>query len=297
MKKSTLLKKSILERRALVMPGAYDCISAKLIEQAGFEALQVSGFGLSASYLGKPDVGLLTFTEMVEFTKHIVDSVNIPVMGDADTGFGNALNARRTTEEFIKIGCAGMNIEDQVFPKRCGHFEGKRIIPIAEMVLKIRACKDIVNKLDRDFVINARTDAIGSPGGTIDEAIKRGNAYASAGADLIFVESPQSIAEIRRAVERIDAPVSINLYDAVKGGKTPLVEIEELKSIGVARVSIPVGPIFAAIKGVSNYLEAIKGGKLARDRYDLVCSLDYFKEFIGFSEYRELEEHFLPNLR
>jgi len=295
-KKSSILKKAILERRALIVPGAHDCISAKLIEKAEFEAIQVSGFGLSATYLGKPDVGLLTLTEMIQFTKNIVDIVNIPVMGDGDTGFGNALNAMRTTESFIKIGCAGMNIEDQVFPKRCGHFEGKRIIAMEEMVLKIQACAEVRNNLDPDFVINARTDAIGSPGGNIDEAIKRGNAYARAGADLIFVESPHTVDEIRRAVKEIDAPVSINLYDAVKGGKTPLIATEELRKMGVGRISIPVGTVFSAVKGINNYLSAIKGGKLAKDRYDLVCTIDEFKEFIGFTDYRKLEERFLPKL-
>ncbi len=292
MKKSTLLKKMIYERKGLVVPGAYDCVSAKLIERAGFKALQVSGFGLAACYLGKPDVGLLTFTEMLNFTKNIVDAVDIPVMADGDTGFGNALNAMRTTEEFIKAGCAGMNIEDQVFPKRCGHLEGKQIIPMEEMVLKIEACVEVKKKLDPDFVINARTDAIAVAG--IDEAIKRGNAYAKAGADLIFVEAPRTKEEIERAVKEIDAPVSINLFDAVKGGKTPLVAIEWLREIGVARISIPVGPLFAAIKGLQNYLDAIKGDRLAEGRTDLVCDFDWFKEFIGFTEYRKLEKKFLP---
>ncbi len=292
MKKSTLLKKMILERKGLVVPGAHDCISAKLIEKAGFKALQVSGFGLSATYLGKPDVGLLTFTEVLWFTKNIVDAVDIPVMADGDTGYGNALNARRTIEEFIKIGAAGMNIEDQVFPKRCGHLEGKQIIPMEEMVLKIEAIKEVRDRLDPDFVINARTDAIAVAG--IDEAIKRGNAYAKAGADLIFVEAPRSVEEIRRAVKEIDAPVSINLFDAVKGGKTPLVAIEELRDMGVARISIPVGPLFASVKGLMNYLDAIKGDKLAEGRFDLVIDFDEFKKLVGFPEYRELERKYLP---
>ncbi|HOM97305.1 MAG TPA: isocitrate lyase/PEP mutase family protein, partial [Acetomicrobium sp.] len=153
MKKSTLLKNMIMEKKALVCPGAHDVMSAKLIERAGFKACQVSGFGLSATYLGLPDMAFLSFAEALNFSKNIIDAVDIPVMVDADTGFGNAVNAMRVTEEFIKIGAAGMNIEDQVFPKRCGHLEGKQIIPMEEMVLKIKACIEVKKKLDPDFVV------------------------------------------------------------------------------------------------------------------------------------------------
>lgn len=291
MKKSTLLKNMIMEKKALVCPGAHDVMSAKLIERAGFKACQVSGFGLSATYLGLPDMAFLSFAEALNFSKNIIDAVNIPVMVDADTGFGNAVNAMRVTEEFIKIGAAGMNIEDQVFPKRCGHLEGKQIIPMDEMVLKIKACIEVKKKLDPDFVINARTDAIAVSG--VEEAIKRGNAYAEAGADLIFIEAPRTREDIIRLVKEIQAPISINLFDAVSGGKTPLIDIDELKEMGVARVSIPVGPLFAAVKGMINYLDVIKDG-IAEGRNDLVVPFAEFKELVGFNKYRELEKKFLP---
>lgn len=291
MKKSTLLKNMIMEKKALVCPGAHDVMSAKLIERAGFKACQVSGFGLSATYLGLPDMAFLSFAEALNFSKNIIDAVDIPVMVDADTGFGNAVNAMRVTEEFIKIGAAGMNIEDQVFPKRCGHLEGKQIIPMDEMVLKIKACIEVKKKLDPDFVINARTDAIAVSG--VEEAIKRGNAYAEAGADLIFIEAPRTREDIIRLVKEIKAPISINLFDAVSGGKTPLIDIDELKEMGVARVSIPVGPLFAAVKGMMNYLDVIKDG-IAEGRNDLVVPFAEFKELVGFNKYRELEKKFLP---
>lgn len=291
MKKSTLLKNMIMEKKALVCPGAHDVMSAKLIERAGFKACQVSGFGLSATYLGLPDMAFLSFAEALNFSKNIIDAVDIPVMVDADTGFGNAVNAMRVTEEFIKIGAAGMNIEDQVFPKRCGHLEGKQIIPMEEMVLKIKACIEVKKKLDPDFVVNARTDAIAVSG--VEEAIKRGNAYAEAGADLIFVEAPRTKEDIIRLVKEIKAPISINLFDAVSGGKTPLIDIDELKEMGVARVSIPVGPLFAAVKGMMNYLDVIKDG-IAEGRNDLVVPFAEFKELVGFNKYRELEKKFLP---
>lgn len=291
MKKSTLLKNMIAERKALVCPGAHDVISAKLIERAGFKACQVSGFGLSASYLGLPDMAFLSFSEALDFSKNIIDAVEVPVMVDADTGFGNAINAMRVTEEFIKIGAAGMNIEDQVFPKRCGHLEGKQIIPMEEMVLKIKACIEVKKKLDPDFVINARTDAIAVSG--VDEAIRRGNAYADAGADLIFIEAPRTKEDIKRLTREIQAPISINLFDAVSGGKTPLISIDELREMGVARISIPVGPLFAAIRGMINYLDVIKDG-IAEGRDDLVVPFAEFKELIGFNKYRDLEKKYLP---
>ncbi len=290
MKKTTQLKKMLLERNALVAPGAYDALSAMLIERAGFKVIQVSGFGLAASYLGKPDVGLLTMSEMVTLTRNIVNAVDIPVMGDGDTGFGNAINVIRTVKEFEGAGCAGMNLEDQIFPKKCGHMEGKQIIPLEEMVLKIEAACDA--KKDPDFVINARTDAISVVG--FDEAIKRGKAYAKAGADLIFVEAPQTREEIRTIVREIDAPVSINLFDGIKGGKTPLMSIEELRELGVARVSIPVGTAFAAVKGVGSYLEALAREGILPGRYEFVIKFEEWKELVGLPEIKELEKKYLP---
>jgi methylisocitrate lyase len=287
------LKQLVQERKALVCPGAHDAISAKLIERTGFKALQVSGFGLSATYLGLPDMAFMSFSEVLHFSKNIIDSVDIPVMVDADTGYGNAVNAMHVTREFIKAGAAGMNIEDQLFPKRCGHLEGKSIVPMEEMVLKIKACRKAGDELDPDFVINARTDAIAVAG--VEEAIRRGNAYAEAGADLIFVEAPRSVEQIRHVIESIDAPVSINLMDAVVGGKTPLISIDTLRELGVARVSIPVGPLFAAIKGMLNYLDAIKGDRIAEGRTDLVADFDFFKELVGFPKFRELEREYLPD--
>lgn len=293
MKKSTELRKMILERKALVVPGAHDVMSAKLIEKYDFKAIQVSGFGLSATYLGLPDMGFISFGDVLAFTRNIINAVDIPVMADADTGYGNAINAMKVTEEFIKIGAAGMNIEDQSFPKRCGHLEGKQIIPIEEMVLKLKGCAKVRNQFDTDFIINARTDAIAVSG--IKEAIKRGNAFANAGADLIFVEAPRTKKDIIQVVKEIQAPVSINLFDFVEGGKTPLISIGELREIGVARVSIPVGPLFASLKGLQNYLEIIKGGKLAIDRDDLVINFNDFKKLVNFPNFREQEKKYIPN--
>lgn len=292
MKKSTQLKKMINERRAVVAPGCYDVLSAKLIEEAGFELTQVSGFGVSACLLGKPDVGLLGWNEVVNMTWRVCQAVDIPVMGDGDTGFGNALNVIRTVQDFIQVGAAGVNLEDQVFPKRCGHMEGKQLVSEEEMVLKIEAAVEAKKDLDPDFVINARTDAIAVSG--YEDAISRANAYAKAGADMIFLEAPTDKEMIRDAVKKIAAPVSINLFDSIVGGKTPLIPIEELRELGVARVSVPVGTIFVVVKWLREYLKVLKERGIMPDRTDLLCTFDEFKKFVGLPSYKELEKRFLP---
>ena len=278
MKKTTRLRNAILERRALVCPGAHDAISAMLIEKAGFEALQVSGFGLAASYLGMPDMAFLSSSHMVDFTRNIIQAVSIPVMADADTGFGSAANAAYATRQFILAGAAGMNLEDQLFPKRCGHMEGKQVIPLEEMVHKIKACIVERNSLDPDFVLNARTDAIALEG--VDSAIRRANAYVEAGADIIFMEAVETLEQMDMVIREVKAPVSINLFDFVSGGKTPLVSIHELRARGVGRVSIPVGPLFAAYKGMENYLAAIASGDIPANGKDLVVTFADFKKLV-----------------
>lgn len=291
MKTSSILRTLLNQKQALVVPGVHDAITAKVAEQLGFKAIQVSGFGLAGSLLGLPDMAFLSFKEMLDFTRNIVDAVNIPVMADADTGFGSALNARHVTEKLIKAGCASMNIEDQQFPKRCGHMEGKTIVSKEEMVLKIKACADIRDSLDPDFIINARTDAIAIEG--IDATIIRGNAYAEAGADMIFVEAPRSIEQIEKAVKEINALVSINFFDSVEGGKTPLLPYEQMKELGVARISVPVGSIFAEVKGVTNYLEAIRD-HIAPDRKDLLISFAEYRDLVGYKNFRNMEKKYLP---
>jgi 2,3-dimethylmalate lyase len=290
MRKTTILRRLLEAREPLVMCGAYDALSAVLIERAGFKAVQCSGFGIAASMIAKPDVGLLSYGEMLDQTRRIIQCVDVPVMGDGDTGFGAAVNVVRTVKEFESCGAAGINLEDQVFPKRCGHLEGKEIITEEEMVGKIQAAVDA--REDPDFIINARTDAIAVSG--IEEAIRRGKAYAKAGADLVFVEAPQNHDQIKRIVSEIDAPISINLFDAVKGGKTPILSIAELRELGVSRVSIPVGVVFAAVRGMENFLEVIARQGVAPDRMDLVVGFEHWKEVVGFPEVKELEHKYLP---
>ncbi len=294
MKKTTLLKNSILERRALVVPGAHDALSAKVIENAGYEALQVSGYGLAGSYLGLPDVGLIQFKDVLEITLNIANAVNIPVMADLDTGGGNAINAAENMKKLIAGGVAGMNIEDQVFPKRCGHMSGKAVIPAHEMVGKIRACADARNELDKDFVINARTDVFAIEG--LEEAIRRCNLYLEAGADLVFIDGIKSKSDVEKAVEKVKGPLSVNLMDAISGMKTELIPIPELARIGVARVSIPVASIMVAHKSLTNFFNALKSSPegILPGETQWVCSFEEYTDFVGLKEYKKKEDKYLP---
>jgi methylisocitrate lyase len=256
MKKTTVLRKAIHGRRAVVVPGCHDAFSAQVIESCGFEAIQISGFGLAGSLLGKPDVGLLQMKDVLDATWNIVQAVSIPVMADVDTGGGNAINAAWVTERVIAMGVAGMNIEDQVFPKRCGHMAGKEVVSAEEMVGKVRACVAVRDCLDPDFVVNARTDVYASAG--LDEAIRRCNLYFRSGADLAFIDGIRSRAEIERAVESLEGPLSVNQMDAITGVKTELVPIPELERMGVGRVSIPVASIMVVQKALMEFFRALK---------------------------------------
>lgn len=233
MNKTTRLKELILGPDILVAPSAYDALSAKVIEKAGFSAVHMTGSGSSASLLGYPDMGFTTIAEMATHAKNLALAVDVPVFVDADSGHGNALNAMRTVREFERAGVTGMHIEDQVTPKRCGHLEGKRVIPMEEMVGKIEAA--VAARVDEDFQIIARTDARECI--DIEEALRRSNAYVEAGADCIFFEAPLSIDEMRRVRDEVDAPLLANM---VEGGKTPWLTAQELEEIGYDLVIYPL---------------------------------------------------------
>src|SRR5512141_2045962 len=256
LKKTTILRKAILERRAVVLPGCHDAFSAKVIEACGFEAIQISGFGLAGSLLAKPDVGLVQMKDVLDMTWNIAQAVSIPVMADVDTGGGNAVNATWITERLIAMGVAGMNIEDQVFPKRCGHMAGKEVIPAEEMAGKVRACAQARDRLHPAFVINARTDAFAVHG--LDEAVRRCNLYLEAGADLAFIDGIGTRRDIENAVAGVRGPLSVNLMDGITGVKTDLIPIPELARLGVGRVSIPVASIMVMHKALMDFFTALK---------------------------------------
>ena len=286
-----------MDRRAVVVPGAHDALSAKVIAACGFEAIQVSGYGLAASILGKPDVGLVQMKDVLDMTWNIVQAVSIPVMADVDTGGGNAVNAAWITERLILMGTAGMNIEDQVFPKRCGHMAGKEVISAEEMAGKIRACADVRNRLDKDFIINARTDVFAIGG--LDEAVERSNRYLEAGADLAFIDGIKTRADIEKAVARVSGPLSVNLMDAISGMKTELIPIPELARMRVGRVSIPVASCMVAQKALTDFFTALKAAPagILPGQTQWISSFEQFTDFVGLKEYRKLEDQYLPRER
>ncbi len=285
MRKTTRLKTLIEDPELLVMPGCYDALSAMLIEDAGFDAVQVSGFGLAASHLGLPDIGILGFREMLDRTRVIANCVTIPVMADGDTGFGDAATTWHVVREFEAAGAAGINLEDQVSPKRCGHFTGKSVIAMEEMMGKLRAAVDA--RTDPDFVINARTDALQTLG--VDEAIRRGNAYAEVGATLIFVDGIETRDEVKRVITEINAPVSINM---VEGGRTPMFTFAELQELGAARVSCPVTTILSAMKGVQDALAALKASGAPDSNAELLAGFGEIKERLGANRFDALGAQF-----
>jgi methylisocitrate lyase len=292
--KSEVLRAAIEQRRAVVVPGCHDALSARVVEKCGFEAVQVSGFGLAASLLAAPDVGLVQMKDVLDATWNIVQAVEVPVVADADTGGGNAVNAAWVTERLVAMGAAGMNIEDQVFPKRCGHLVGKEVIPTNEMCGKVQACVAARDRLDSAFVVNARTDAY-APNG-FEDAIDRCRRYLDAGADLVFIDGIRTRDEIQRAVDEIDGMLSVNLMDGVTGVKTELVPIPELAAMGVARVSIPVASTLVAHRALTQFFTALRSAPdgVLSDRRDLLSSFDTVTDFLGLGHYRELEDAYLP---
>ena len=293
MKNSTRLRQALSERRAVIVPGCHDALSAKVIESCGFEAIQISGFGVAGSLLGKPDVGLVQMKDVLDTAWNIVQAVSIPVMADADTGGGNAINAAWVTERLICMGTAGMNIEDQDFPKRCGHMEGKKVVPAEEMVGKIKACAEVRDRLDSDYVINARTDALAVHG--LDEAIRRCNLYLEAGADIVFIDAIARRTEIETALKGIKGPLSVNLMDGVTGVKTELIPIPELAKLGVSRVSIPVASIMVAHKAMKDFFTALRESATGTlpGQTQWISSFEDYTKFVGLEEFQEMEDAFL----
>ena len=285
MKKTSLFKKYILEDEILVMPGIHDALCARIVQQTGFKAVTMGGYSVSASLLGRPDVSLLSFTEMADCYRRVADLVDIPLFVDGDTGYGGVLNVRRTVKEIEKTGAAGMFIEDQVFPKRCGHMAGKQVIPAEEMVAKVKAAVDA--RADEDFMIMARTDALAINGP--DDAIRRGNLYRQAGADIIFVEAPTSVEQMREITSRVEAPTMAN---NIEGGRSPLLSAAELQAIGYSSVVFPVAATYAISKAITGMMKELKATGTTDGFRDNMLNFDEFAELIGLDEIRELESSY-----
>ncbi len=290
MRTTTRLRELLAGPDLLVVPGAYDGLSARLIVQAGFPIVYMTGFGTAASVLGQPDVGLLTMTEMVQRAAALAAVAgDVPLIADADTGYGNPINVRRTIRDYERAGVAGLHIEDQVWPKKCGHMEGKQVIPMEEMVQKVRAAVDA--RQDPDFVIIARTDANAITG--FEDALRRGHAYREAGADVIFIEAPRSITELRAIKEAF--PGVPLLFNWAESGKTPPLPLPEIRALGYKLVIFPVSLLFAATYAMSGLLEVLKRDEVPTVMRDRMLTFSQFTDTIGLPAIQELERRYGVN--
>ena len=280
------LRKLLAQPGCIVAPGVADAFAARLVKLEGFEAIYMTGFGTSLTRLGLPDVGLLTATEMIDNASRIVDASELPLIADADTGYGNPINTRRTIRDYEKAGVAGVHIEDQSWPKRCGHLAGKRVIPTAEMVAKIKAACDA--RRDKDFVIITRTDAIAVEG--LESALERGERYREAGADMLFIEAPVGREQVEIVSRRFKGvPL---LYNMAASGKTPDLPADELGKLGFKLSIYPNWVILAAIPAMQNLLRELhKTGSIAHMR-DKVANFKQFTEIAGLPEIQKLEQKY-----
>ena len=293
MTKAKKFRELLRSARPLVSPGIYDGYSVRLVEAMGFKTAATTGSGLTNSLLVQPDIGIMSLLDNATACRHLARSVSIPLMADADTGYGNAVTVFHTVQYFEEAGVVGINIEDQVWPKRCGHMRGKAVISAAEMCKKIEAA--VKAKKDPDFVINARIDAIAVEG--IEGAVKRAKEYAAAGADMIYPDATRNEDDIKRIVEAVpDHPVNINMGFGVRSRPTtPLVSLKRLKELGVARVSCPRMLTASAISGMRKALEQMKWcietGEIA-DRPDLLASMEEVTALAGYDAVDKLEQEF-----
>jgi 2-methylisocitrate lyase-like PEP mutase family enzyme len=280
------LKKLLQRDKLLVAPGCFDGLSARLVQEAGYEAAYLSG-GAVARSMGIPDIGLVSMSEAIERAVQVVSVVNIPVIADADTGYGNAVNLVRTVREFERVGVAAIHIEDQITPKRCGHLDGKEVIPLAEMEAKLKAA--LAARTDPDFVIIARTDARGVNG--FDDAIERARVFAKVGVDAIFVEAPQSEEELAEIPRRLPGvPLLVNVF---KGGKTPMLPMERLQKMGYRIAIYPSETQRAAIHAMRNALATLKREGTTES---IDATLTTFKErdrVVGLDEWQSIEKQFM----
>jgi 2,3-dimethylmalate lyase len=281
------LRALLNERAPLLVPGAYDALSARLVEQAGFDAVYMTGFGSTAGLLGRPDVGLLSGAEMVDNARRIAAAVDLPLIADADTGYGNAINVVRTVRDYEQAGVAGLHIEDQVHPKRCGHMDGKQVIGVGEMVGKIEAAA--AARRDPDLLLIARTDAAAVEG--LDAAIARARRYLAAGADVLFVEAPTSEDAIARVAGELagEAPL---LFNWAEGGRTPPLTLARITELGFALVLFPISTLLAATAGMRAVLETLRADGTPTAALPGLPTFDGFTDLIGLPEIADLERRF-----
>src|SRR5580765_2916203 len=293
MRATSQLRQLLKSGKPLFVPGCYNALSARILADVGFPAVYMTGYGTSLSLLGMPDAGLATMTEMHLNARYIANAVPLPVIADADNGYGNAINVMRTVREYIGTGVAGIHIEDQAIPKRCGHVAGRRVIPLEEAVGKYRAADAVRRDLDPDFVLIARTDARGAHGGSLDEAIRRANAYLDAGADLAFVEGPTSEEEIARVCREVRGPVFYN-----QTGVSPRLTPAQMKELGIAVTILPGAMLRVALQAIWDFAAALRAeGPAAEAKFAERFKghpLGDLHTFAGFDRIRGWEEAYLP---
>lgn len=282
MRRTTRFRRLMEAPEILVLPGVHDALSLRIAEQAGFKAVAAGGYAATASLLGAPDVGQLTMTEMADMYARLADRSTLPIFADADTGHGNTSNVARTVRAFERAGVAALFLEDQVSPKRCGHMEGKAVVPPVEMVAKLKAALDA--RVDADLVICARTDARAVEG--LDAAIERAELYREAGADLMFVEAPRSVEELRRVCSEIAGPC---LANCIEGGRTPALPAPELEEMGFAAVAWPVSATYAVARALQEVYAALAAEGTTEAVEDRLLDFEEFNELIGLAELRAAE--------
>ena len=293
MRASTTLRGLMRKQSCLIVPGCFNALSARVLQKAGFESIYMTGYGTSLALLGMPDAGFATMSEMHLNARYIANAVpGVPVIADADNGYGNAVQMTRAIREYIQTGVAGVHIEDQVVPKRCGHVAGKFVLPLDEAVGKVRAAHDVRQSLDRDFLLIARSDARGANGGSLQEAIDRVNAYLEAGADMGFVEGPTSVEEVEQVCAQVRGPVFYN-----QTGVSPKFSHEQLRALGVAIAIVPNALTRCAVTAMYDLATQLRADPLNEAAFmesirGHPCG--DMHEFAGFADVREVEERFLP---
>ncbi|MPZ75947.1 MAG: carboxyvinyl-carboxyphosphonate phosphorylmutase [Deltaproteobacteria bacterium] len=280
-----MIHRSLKEKGHLIMPGVYDALSAKIATQTGFEVIFITGYSLAATMLGEPDFGILTQTEMLSAAQRICSVTHVPVIVDADTGYGNAINVIRTVDELIRIGAAGMFLEDQIWPKRCGHMKGKQVIPLEEQLKKLRAAMEA--KKNRSFYTVARTDARQALG--LSDAITRGIAFKEAGADAVFIEAPENKQEMREISRNVPGPLVANM---IERGVTPLMGPQELRDLGFDLIVWPLAPLYSVAKALNEVYRTLRREGTTTAILDRLMPFDEFNNIVGLEEKYELDKKY-----
>ena len=290
MDKSTLLRKTLKQEKTVLVPGIYDALSAKIAERVGFNILFHTGYGTAATLLGVPDIGLVSFSEMKERVSNICNAVDVPVIADADTGYGNSLNTMRTVKDYIKSGAAGLILEDQVWPKKCGHMQNKDVISIEEMEGKIKAAVKSRTIEHSDLVIVGRTDSLAVEG--LDNAIARVKTYQKAGADILFIEAPNQIDDLKEINSKIEMPLLLN---QIEGGQTPIISLEDAQRLGFKIILFPLTSLYASTKAIFDTFTSLMNKKTSTGSENKLITFDLFNELVNHDEFIKLEKNFSAN--